>query len=100
MSPKQDATAAILDDLVALADKAARTIEHLQREIQARDSRIAELEHARAELERDAYWSKWFRTQYRDTPLLTAVEAAFDKSHATFAGSIGAKQKTHTSKDN
>lgn len=90
MSPKQDATAAILDELVALAGKAARTIEQLQQEIRARDARIGELEKARAELERDAYWSRWFRNQYRGTPLLSAVEAAFDKSHATFAGSMGA----------
>lgn len=93
LSPKQDATAAILDELVALADKAARTIDHLQREIRARDDRIAELEKASAGLERDAYWTRWFKAQYRGTPLLSAVEAAFDKNHASFADSIGATPK-------
>ncbi|GIZ53892.1 hypothetical protein [Noviherbaspirillum aridicola] len=93
MSPKQDATAAILDDLVALADKAARTIDQLQQEIRARDDRIQALEKARAELERDAYWCRWFKNQYRGTPLLSAVEAAFDKTHASFADSIGASQE-------
>lgn len=91
LSPKQDATAAILDELVSLADKASRTIDQLQRELDARAARIAELERAQADLERDAYWSRWFRSQYHGTPLLSAVDAAFNKSHATFAASLGAK---------
>jgi phage shock protein A len=90
LSRNQDANAAILDELVALADKAARTIHQLQHEIQVRDSRIRELEQTRAELERDAHWCRWFRNQYRHTPLLSAVDAAFDSAHADFASSIGA----------
>lgn len=90
MSTKHDANAAILDELVALADKAARTIDQLQQEIRQRDSRIAELEKSRAELEKDAYWCRWFRAQYGNTPLLSAVDAAFRSSHTDFASSIGA----------
>ncbi|HEY8606655.1 MAG TPA: hypothetical protein VIM12_06030 [Noviherbaspirillum sp.] len=90
MSRQHDANAAILDELVALVEKASRTIHHLQQEINVRDERIAALEAARAELEKDAYWCRWFRAQYRNSPILSAVDAAFDSAHANFASSIGA----------
>lgn len=96
MSRKQNANEVILDELVALAEKAARTITQLQNEIRARDQKIASLEESRAELEKDAYWCRWFRRQYGNSPIYHAVETAFQAAHADFAKSIGAAggQKT------
>lgn len=51
---KQDRPAATLDDLVALVEKAARTITQLRSDIALRDQRIGALEQAEAEASKDA----------------------------------------------
>jgi hypothetical protein len=91
LSRKQEANDAILEDLVALVEKAARTIERLQQELHLRDDRIADLEKARVNLEKDAYSYRWLQRHYGNSAFFAAMESAFRSAHADFAKSIGAK---------
>lgn len=84
-----------LDDLVAMVEKAARTIESLQSEVRRQAGRIAELEQSEASLRKDAAWTVWFRQKYNNSLFYEAVEKTYLQDHIE-ANTVPASTPTST----
>lgn len=91
-----------IDQLLALMERAAGTIERLQLEnaalnsklreradtvkaaekaLQSKEERIRELEEAAGTLREDAEWCRWFRGKYGDSAFFSHIERDYQLAH-------------------